>query len=94
VAHKIVVILDHLRLEGTLYEEERYERLWPTQEERERQRAIKALERLGFSVPLAKVTEVHRRSAQCCQPWRSLSHPIRKDHHARERLVSTEIGIS
>ena len=94
VAHKILVLMYHLLLEGTLYEEERYDRLLPKQEERERQRALKALERLGFSVTLAKVTEVHRCSAQCNQPWRSLSHPIRKDHHARERFVSTEIGIS
>jgi transposase len=56
VAHKILVIIYHLRLEGTFYEEERYDRLLPKQEERERKRAIKALERLGFSVTLAKVT--------------------------------------
>jgi hypothetical protein len=87
VAHKILVIIYPLLLEGTLYEEERYDRLLPKQEERERQRALKALERLGDSVTLAKVTEVHRCSAPCDQPWRSLSHPIRKDHHARERFV-------
>jgi transposase len=56
VAHKILVIIYHLLREGTLYEEERYDRLLPKQEERERKRAIKALERLGFSVTLAKVT--------------------------------------
>jgi transposase len=56
VAHKILVIIYHLLLEGTFYEEERYDRLLPKQEERERKRAIKALERLGFSVTLAKVT--------------------------------------
>ena len=42
VAQKIVVIIDPLLLEGTLYEEERYERLFPRQEARERQRALKA----------------------------------------------------
>jgi hypothetical protein len=56
VAPKIVVIIDHLLLEGTLYEEERDDRLLPNQEERERQRAIKALERLGYSVTLSQVT--------------------------------------
>jgi transposase len=55
VAHKIVVISYHLLAEGTLYEEERYDRLLPRQEERERTRAIKALERLGYEVTLAKV---------------------------------------
>ena len=45
VAHKILVIIYHLLLEGTFYEEERYDRLLPRQEERERQRALKALER-------------------------------------------------
>jgi transposase len=56
VAHQILVIIYPLLLEGTFYEEERYDRLLPKQEERERKRAIKALERLGFSVTLAKVT--------------------------------------
>jgi transposase len=55
VAHKILVIMYHLLLEGTFYEEERYDRLLPRQEERERKRAIKALERLGYAVSLAKV---------------------------------------
>jgi transposase len=56
VAHKLLVIIYHLLLEGTFYEEERYDRLLPQQEERERKRAIKALERLGYSVTLDKVT--------------------------------------
>jgi hypothetical protein len=55
VAHKILVLLSQLLLEGTVYEEERDERLWPTQEEGARQRAIKALERLGDTVSLDKV---------------------------------------
>jgi transposase len=55
VAHQIVVSVDHRLLEGTLYEEERYDRLLPRQEERERQRAIKALERLGDAVSVDKV---------------------------------------
>jgi hypothetical protein len=55
VAHKALVIIYHLLLEGTFYEEERYDRLLPRQEERERQRALKALEHLGYAVTLAKV---------------------------------------
>jgi transposase len=54
VAHKILVIIYHLLLEGTFYEEERYDRLLPRQEERERQRALKALERMGYAVTLEK----------------------------------------
>jgi hypothetical protein len=49
------VIIYHLLLEGTLYEEERYDRLVPRQEDRERKRAPKALERLGYAVTLEKV---------------------------------------
>jgi transposase len=56
VAHKIRVISYHLLLKGTLYEEERYDRLVPQQEERDRKRAIKALERLGYAVTLDAVT--------------------------------------
>lgn len=55
VAPKILVIISPLLLEGTFYEEERYDRLLPRQEERERQRALKALERLGDAVPREKV---------------------------------------
>jgi hypothetical protein len=56
VAHKILVIIYHLLLKGTLYEEERYDRLLPKQEERER--AIKALQRLGYSVTLSQGDQV------------------------------------
>lgn len=55
VAHKRAVIMSHLLLEGTLYAEERDDRLVPRQEERARQRASKALERLGYTVTLDKV---------------------------------------
>jgi transposase len=58
VAQKMLVIIYHLLLEGTLYEEERYDRLLPKQEERERKRAIKALERLGYSVTLSQGDQV------------------------------------
>ena len=55
IAHKILVIGYHLLLEGTWYDETRYDRLAPKQEARERQRAVKALERLGYTVTLDKV---------------------------------------
>jgi transposase len=58
VAHKMLVIIYHLLLEGTWYEEERYDRLLPKQEDRERKRAIKALERLGYRVTLAQGDQV------------------------------------
>jgi transposase len=56
VAHKIRVISYHLLLKGTCYAEERYDRLVPQQEERDRKRAIQALERLGYAVTLDAVT--------------------------------------
>ena len=55
IAHKLLVIVYHLLAEGTLYDEERYDRLQPRQEERQRKRAVKALEQLGYQVSLAKV---------------------------------------
>jgi Holliday junction resolvasome RuvABC DNA-binding subunit len=54
-AHTLVVIVSHLLAEGTLYDEERYNRLQPRQEERQRQRAVKALEQLGYQGSRAKV---------------------------------------
>jgi hypothetical protein len=54
VAPNIWGILSPLRLAGTFEEEERSERLWPRQADRERQRARKALERLGSAVTLAQ----------------------------------------
>jgi len=50
VAHTILVIIDHLLSEGSVYEEVRDAHLQPKQEERERQRAMQALERLGYAV--------------------------------------------
>jgi hypothetical protein len=50
-----LVISYHLFLEGTLYDDERYDALAPKQEARDRQRAVKALERLGYTVTLDKV---------------------------------------
>jgi transposase len=50
IAHKILVIVYHLLAAGTCYEEARYDHCHPRQEARERKRAIKALERLGYNV--------------------------------------------
>jgi transposase len=55
VAHKILVIVYHLLAEGTLYDEERYNRLSPQQEERQRRRAVQALQALGYRVTLELV---------------------------------------
>jgi transposase len=55
VAHKILVIIYHLLSEGTFYDEGRYEQVGPKQEARERKRAIKALERLGYRVTVESV---------------------------------------
>jgi transposase len=50
IAHTILVIVYHLLATGSCYEEARYDHGHPKQEARERQRAIKALERLGYTV--------------------------------------------
>jgi transposase len=55
VAHKILVIGYHLLAEGTFYDAERYNRLQPRQEDQQRKRAVKALERLGYEVTLERV---------------------------------------
>jgi transposase len=52
VGHKILVIVYHLLAEGTFYEEARDTHLQPRQEAQQRQRALKALERLGSHVTL------------------------------------------
>jgi transposase len=55
VGHKILVIVYHLLAEGTFDDEERHDRLQPRQEEQQRKRAVKALERLGYQVTLEHV---------------------------------------
>jgi transposase len=50
IAHKILVLVYHLLTLGTYYEEARDDQWTPRQEARERQRALKALERLGYTV--------------------------------------------
>ena len=55
LAHKILVIIYHRLSDGTFYDEERDVQVGPRQEERDRKRAIKALERLGYSVTVERV---------------------------------------
>ena len=55
VAHKILVIISHVLMDGTFYEESRYDRHDARQEERDKQRALAALERLGYTVTLSPV---------------------------------------
>ena len=55
VAHKLLVIVYPLLNEGTHYEDERYAHLQPRQEDRQRKRAVQALERLGYQVTLERV---------------------------------------
>ena len=55
IGRKLLVIIYHLLSEGTFYEEERYDRLHPKEEERQRKRAIRALEQLGYQVKVERV---------------------------------------
>ena len=55
VAHKILVIIYHVLMDGTFYDESRYDRQDARQEEREKKRALAALERLGYNVTLSPV---------------------------------------
>jgi hypothetical protein len=48
------VMIYHLLAEGTCDKETRYDHLRPKQEARERQRAMKALERPGYLVTVAR----------------------------------------
>jgi transposase len=54
VGRKILVIMYHVLREGTFDEEERSGRLSPQEEERQRKRAIKALEQLGYAVKVER----------------------------------------
>ena len=55
VAHKILVIVSHVLMDGTFYDESRYDCHDAREEEREKQRALAALERLGYTVTLSPV---------------------------------------
>jgi Transposase IS116/IS110/IS902 family len=54
IAHTMLVIVYHLLAAGTCDEETRYDQWHPQQEARERQRALKALERLGYTVTVER----------------------------------------
>lgn len=55
VAHTIVVIIYHMLMDGTFYDESLYDRHDAREEERDKKRAIAALERLGYEVALSPV---------------------------------------
>jgi transposase len=54
IAHTMLVIVYHLLTLGPSDEEARYDQWNPRQEARERQRAMKALERLGSTVTVER----------------------------------------
>jgi len=56
VAHKILVIVYHVLSTGSGYDEARYDRPTPRQEDRQRNAAIRTLERLGYAVDLRKLS--------------------------------------
>ncbi len=55
VAHTIVVIISHVLMDGTFYEESRDDRHDAREEERDKKRALAALARLGYAVTLSPV---------------------------------------
>ena len=55
VAHTIVVIISHVLMDGTFSDASRDDRHDAREEEREKQRALAALERLGYTVTLSPV---------------------------------------
>jgi transposase len=58
IAHKMLVIVYHRLAAGTCYEETRDDQWNPKQEARERQRALKALERLGYTVTIERAASL------------------------------------
>lgn len=54
-AHKILVIIYHVLMDGTFYDESRYDRHDAREEERDKKRAIAALKQLGYEVALSPV---------------------------------------
>jgi transposase len=55
VGHTMLVLVYHLRWQGTYDDEQRDADQRPKQEDRERRRALKALEQLGYTVTLERV---------------------------------------
>ena len=58
IAHTILGLVSHLRAAGTCSEETPYEQWTPKQEARERQRALKAPERLGCTVTVERAASL------------------------------------
>ena len=56
VAHKILVIIYHVLMDGTFYDESRYDRHDAREEARDKKRALATLESLGYHVALSPVT--------------------------------------
>ena len=54
----MLVIAYHLLAQGTYYDEQRYAEQQPQRAERERKRAINALERLGYTVTVQRVASL------------------------------------
>ena len=54
VGHKIPVIIFHLLKEGALYDEGKYNRLTPREEDKRKKRALETLRRLGYCVTLER----------------------------------------
>ena len=54
----MLVIAYHLLAQGTYYDEQRYAEQQPKRAERERKRAINALERLGYTVTVQRVASL------------------------------------
>lgn len=55
VAHKILVIIYHVLMDGTFYDESRYDRHDAREEARDKKRALATLESLGYHVALSPV---------------------------------------
>ena len=56
VAHTILVIVSHVLMDETFYDESRYDRQDAKQEVRDKKRALAMLESLGSHVTLSPVT--------------------------------------
>jgi hypothetical protein len=61
---------------GTCYEETRYDQWNPKQEARERQRAIKALEHLGYTVTVERGVIALFPTMCSVRQWESTSHNV------------------
>jgi hypothetical protein len=94
IAHKILVIVYHLLAAGTCYEEARYDQWNPRQEARERQRAIKALERLGYMVIVERAASSPGERLIFSSSVRGLPYVPKKRQSLRGSGVSTRRRLS